>query len=341
MLEAWREAGRQGAQVLQEPASPARSEGLRLRTSPKSGPRAGVHAVSVPSSLPRAGQGEEGAAGFPWDAKGYSPQPPPRFHPACRRACFGPSSLQGWAEGGQQAEPGPASSSSPAACAPCFAALCHAASITQSSPGSPHSLPSLLEPLRRRLGEWYSSLPGTHPSLHRVPREEAWGAAPRVPPLFSLLLPPIRAHTNHVIVLCFCRQFLDSDMPRYYLFPLVFFPPPLPLSLLSFSPLASVPSLPPEAALGQPAPHPSTRPIPPPSRPGTSCSLSPFCCSFGPCSCWLPLPLARLRPHHLIWVFFLLFDFAALPSLQHPAPSVLLPRRLPPQPQLSPWHCLE
>lgn len=103
-------------------------------------------------------------------------------------------------------------------------------------------------------------------------------------------------------------------MPRYYLFPLVFFPPLLLLSFLSFYPIASARSLPPEAALGHPAPHPFTRPIPPPSCAGTSCSLAPFCCSFGPRSGWLPLPLARLRLHCLIWVLFLLFDFAALPS---------------------------
>lgn len=148
------------------------------------------------------------------------------------------------------------------------------------------------------------------------------GAAPRVPPCFSPLLPPIQAHTNHVIVLCFRRQFLDSDMPRYYLFPLVFFPPPFPLFLLSFSPIASMRSLPPEAALGHPAPHPSTGPIPPSSRPGTSRSLGLFCCLFGPRSRWLLLPLARLRPHRLIWVFFLLFDFTALPSLWHRVLSV-------------------
>lgn len=79
-------------------------------------------------------------------------------------------------------------------------------------------------------------------------------------------------------------------------------------------PLASARSLPPEAALGHPAPHPFTCPIPPPSCAGTSCSLNPFCCSFGPCSGWLPLPLARLRLHCLIWVLFLLFDFTPLPS---------------------------
>lgn len=122
-------------------------------------------------------------------------------------------------------------------------------------------------------------------------------------------------------------------MPRYYLFPLVFFPPLL-LSFLSFYPLASARSLPPEAALGHPAPHPFTCPIPPPSCVGTSCSLDPFCCSFGPRSGWLPLPLARLRLHCLIWVLFLLFDFATLPSFlasgtecarpsifSHPSPS--------------------
>lgn len=98
------------------------------------------------------------------------------------------------------------------------------------------------------------------------------------------------------------------------MFPLVFFPPLLLLSFLSFYPLASARSLPPEAALGHPAPHPFTCPIPPPSCAGTSCSLDPFCCSFGPRSGWLPLPLARLRLHCLIWVLFLLFDFATLPS---------------------------
>lgn len=107
-------------------------------------------------------------------------------------------------------------------------------------------------------------------------------------------------------------------MPRYYLFPLVFFPPLLLLSFLSFYPFASARSLPPEAALGHPAPHPFTCPIPPPHCAGTSCSLDPFCCWCGPRSGWLPLPLARLRLHCLIWVLFLLLDFATLPSFLAP-----------------------
>lgn len=82
-----------------------------------------------------------------------------------------------------------------------------------------------------------SALPGTPPPARRPPGQR-WGAAggPESLPCFSpnpLLPLPIQAHTNHVIVLCFRRQFLDSDMPRYYLFPLVFFPPPLCSSPLS------------------------------------------------------------------------------------------------------------
>lgn len=53
------------------------------------------------------------------------------------------------------------------------------------------SLPSAPEPLRRRLGEWFSSLFSTCPSLHQAPRAEAQGAVPGVPPRFPQLLLPI------------------------------------------------------------------------------------------------------------------------------------------------------
>lgn len=146
-------------------------------------PNRGPGQRAILSSLPRAKQGEKGRPASRVMLRGphccnlhptLLPHPTSCFHPSCRCACFDPNSVQGWAEGGQQPEPGPASPSSPAACTPCFSALWHAAFIAQSPDSPPrHTLSCPPEPLRRRLGEQYSSLLSTHPSLHRAPREEA------------------------------------------------------------------------------------------------------------------------------------------------------------------------
>lgn len=106
---------------------------------------------AILSSLPRAEQGEEGRPASHVMLRGphccnlhltLLPHPTSCFHPSCRCVCFNPSSVQGWAEGGQQSEPGPASPSSPAACTPCFSALWHAASIAQSPDSPRHTLQS-------------------------------------------------------------------------------------------------------------------------------------------------------------------------------------------------------
>lgn len=117
-------------------------------------PNRGPGQRAILSSLPRAKQGEKGRPASRVMLRGphccnlhptLLPHPTSCFHPSCRCACFDPNSVQGWAEGGQQSEPGPASPSSPAACTPCFSALWHAAFIAQS-PDSPPPPPTLLSP---------------------------------------------------------------------------------------------------------------------------------------------------------------------------------------------------
>lgn len=169
---------------------------------------------------------------------------------------------------------------------------------------------------------WRSALPGTPRPAHRPPGQR-WGAAggPESLPCFSpnpLLPLPIQAHTNHVIVLCFRRQFLDSDMPRYYLFPLVFFPPPL----------CSFPLSPPHLSTLTPAGGSTWVSSPPlhvfllSPHPGhlslSHAAPSPRVLLFVwiSISLLLALALAGLCSHRLVLVLFSPFHFAAL---RHPA----------------------
>lgn len=79
----------------------------------------------------------------------------------------------------------------PAACAPRFAALCHAASIAWSSPGFPSAASQRPGAPQEEAGRVVQLSPQRHPSPHRAPRAEARGAAPGVPPRFPQLLLPI------------------------------------------------------------------------------------------------------------------------------------------------------
>lgn len=136
--------------------------------------------TSIPWSLPVVRQGEEGVA---------SCNAPPlplhmqtcTLHPAAART------------GRRKAESraGAHFTLLPAACAPRFAALCHAASIAWSSPGFPSAASPAPRSHSGRGWESGSALLSTHPPLHRAPRAEARGAAPGVPPRFPQLLPPI------------------------------------------------------------------------------------------------------------------------------------------------------
>lgn len=115
----------------------------------------------------------------------------PRFHPACRRTRFGPSSLQGQAEGGWQAAPGPASPSSLAACAP--ASLPDATQPLPPRP-APATPPAFPGPRSRSGGERGSgtapSPAGVHPCI-QCPGRRHGGQRPG-PPLapFCCCHPP-------------------------------------------------------------------------------------------------------------------------------------------------------
>jgi len=230
-------SGKTGAQVLQEPASLARSGGLCLEGSPDSGPQDSAYAISIPypscRACPGPGRGRRERLVSHGMLRGSRCNLSPL--PSLLQARV----LQPQQPARDRQREGSRQSQGPLHRPPRLFALPASPPYAMQPPSPraaldpPRSLPHPPELLWRRPAEWYGSLPGTHPSLHRTPREEARGAVPRVAPHFSPLLPPIQTHTNHVIVLCFHRQFLDSDMPRYYLFPLFFFPSPLPLSLLS------------------------------------------------------------------------------------------------------------
>lgn len=328
-----RGAGRRGRGVCGSWSRPP-TGGIACEQAPQRGH--GVPAVSLGSPGAGLGGGSGGCrlarrgtedAGSQQDAEGPLQQPRASIPP--RSCMLRPQTPAGDARPRAAAgRAAPASPSSQAASAPCFATGRHAASIADSGP-------CLCPPPAASRAFWGSLPPaaGAGPPRRDVRRSPGppllpaacpgsagvRRAAPKSLPCFSpnpLLPLPIRAHTNHVIVLCFRRQFLDSDMPRYYLFPLVFFPSPSALSLSP--PRTSALSLPPVAALGSPAPPPRLPPLTTSRAPLSHAAPSPWVLLFVPIaiSLLLALALAGLCSHRLVLVLFSPFHFAAL---RHPA----------------------
>lgn len=190
MLRAWREVGRWGLGFckslphLRTPkvcaSGPALNQGC--------GPACSLYPSSIHPVEPAWGWagGEEGGQ-LPVEQRSLQPQP--CFHPACRCSRFGPSSLQGQAEGGQQAEPGPISPFSPAACAPCFCCLMPRSLHRPEQPW----LPSLACPVpwSHSGGDRGSGMTPSPAPICSFPGRRHGGQCPGSPPRFFPLLPPI------------------------------------------------------------------------------------------------------------------------------------------------------
>lgn len=124
-----------------------------------------IHPVS---SLSGAGQEDDRAAGMLQGAEGRSPQSPPASIPHAVAQASAPAACKG----GQRAERRPASPPPRLLVLPALLPYTTQPPLPSAALAPLPSFPSPPEPLRRP-GQGFGSLPGTHPSLHRAPREEA------------------------------------------------------------------------------------------------------------------------------------------------------------------------